>query len=333
MLLWACPAAGQTVVDDAAMEELRQRAPAGANDDRTIDQWLAGLLTQLSGASDTASATRGFMETLTRVRDDQATTQAFRDALATRLGVIAESELGKGDKLPAHTAEALLHALRAADHPGAIPGLLAALSFPRESVRYFGAAGLMSLRDRIANDQSRMNGVIAAVAAAGEKENSAVVVERLYRACSFDGAPASAIDAIAGILSVRVERYRQGAALADSAEPAAFDYLAQSRAAPAQAAAIVRSLAVLLRLDVERYAAGLFLPGEMSAIEVRLDACESLIESLCGCTGGNVRGECQAGGPGAGIKMQLELDKWIGSAGQSRGVLNPAPWNVTPGAP
>ena len=333
VLSWAWPATAQTVVDDPAMEELRQRAPAGANDDRTIDQWLTGLLTKLSGASDRKAAKRDFVDSLNRVREDQATKQAFRDALATRLGAIAQTELAKGAKLPGHAAEAILQALRAADHPGTIPGLLAALSFPRETVRYFGAAGLQSLRDGIANNPNQMNAVISAMADAGPKETNAVVVERLYRACSFANAPPGAIDAISAILASRVERYGNGAALADFAEPVAFEYLIQARPTQSQSAAIIRSLAVLLRLDVERYVAGVFMPGEKNAIEVRLDACESLIESLSGRTGGNVRGESQAGGAGATIRMQLELDKWIGAAGQSRGVLNAAPWNVPPGAP
>lgn len=332
VLVWVWPAAAQTV-DDPAMEELRQRAPAGANDDRTIDQWLTGLLTKLSAASDPKGAKRDFVESLARVRDDRTTNPAFRDALAIRLGAIATTQLAKGNQLPGHAAEAISQALRAANHPGTIPGLAAALSYPRETVRYFGAAGLHSLRDAIADNPNQMNAAISAIAEAGAKETSAVVVERLYRACSFAGAPAGAIDAITVTLASRVDRYRQGAVLADFAEPAAFEYLTKARPTQTQAAAIIGSLAVFLRLDVERYAAGVFIPGEKSAIEVRLDACESLIESLCGCTGGNVRDEGQAGGAGATIRMQLELDKWIGVPGQGNGVLNAAPWHVPPGAP
>lgn len=332
-LTWTWPAAAQTVVDDPAVDELRQRAPAGANDDRTIDQWLTGLLTKLSAAADPKAAKRDFVEALARVHDDRATNSAFNDALAARLGAIAATELAKGDSLPAHAAEAILQALRAANHPGTIQGLVAALSFPRETVRYFGAAGLQSLRDGIANNQNHTTTVVAAIADAGPKETNAVVVERLYRACSFAGAPAGAIDAISTILEARVNRYRKGATLADFAEPAAFEYLNKARPTQAQSKAIIRSLAVLLRLDVERYAAGTFAPGEKSAIEVRIDACESLMESLCGCTGGNVRDESQTGGAGATIRMQLELDKWIGVEGQSGGVLNNAPWSVPAGAP
>ena len=79
-----------------------------------------------------------------------------------------------------------------------------------------------------------VGGLAWAFADAGPKETSAVVVERLYRACSFAGSPAGAIEAISSTLAARVERYRNGATLADFAEPPAFNYLNKARPTQAQ---------------------------------------------------------------------------------------------------
>ena len=332
-LIEAGPAVGQGLTGDEQLEDLRRRTPAGDNDTRIIDNWL-----QIEFAKITApNSSGGFRKKLHNVRNEAATTPAFRDALAERIGAFAQSELAKGPDLPLPAAQELVWAVIDADDPRAQPGLAEALRFGRQPVRYLGAKGLQALRDRIATEVGKVQPFIDMLKQAGVQETNGVVVERIYRAMMLPGAPAGVVAAMTEILDARLDRYRQGAVLVDQAEPAAIEFLANVTLTQDRGARVVRRLAVLLRLDVERYAAGRFVAGQQDAVERRIYVCEGLIEQIAGPGPGagkapNVRGVMVAGGVAVGASMKFELNNWVGAPG-TQGVLNTAPWSVPVGAP
>lgn len=333
LFLPVLPALGQGVTTDPQLEELRVRAPSGANDDATIDKWLGGLVATLNKEASSDQARQSFLSTLRAVHSATDTTQAFNERLAGRAAELFKTELQKGAALETATANVLTRALIEMDDVRTVPGLLAALPFPADQVRYLGARGLQGLRDRIPGDPNLQSVTLAALQAAGEQESSAVVVARIYLALSYDDTRSDGIDAMTAVLESRVNRYRNAGSLADEAEAVALEYLATRAQLPqGQVVKLVGVLAVLLRLDVERYSGQELLPNEQTAIELRIFSCEALLERLVrppAARAGDIRGLMQSGSGGAVV--QLELLKWIGSEG-NRGVLNVAPWNVPLGA-
>ena len=330
VFLNAGDAAGQTPADDA-INELRARGPSGANDDRTVDDWLNAQISVLSGADDARVARDAFMDRLQGLRDAPDTTQGFRDTLAQRLGAVAAVEFGKGAALSLPVADAIARALVATEDRQTVAGLKAALSFPNAVVRYLGAEGLHQIRESIAESDRRP--ILDALRQRGLQEPNDVVIERIYMAMSFRTPSPVVLDAIGDVFAARVDRYRQTQVLGGSAEAGVMEYLARVPVPQAQGAKIVRALGPLLRIDVERYVAGGHAPDVEVAIELRVDACEGLLSHITGVNPSEtVRGSMQAGGPAVAPTMQLALIGWIGSA-QTDGALTTNPWNVPRGAP
>ncbi len=337
MLLTAsAPAIAQPVVDDPKLEELRVRAPSGDNDNRTIDDWIKRELGKL-GPGMPASSTSGLRSELRRIRTDPSTHAACSAALSTRLGVVAAEELADGAKLGPVAATELVWAMIDVDDPSTEAGLAAALKHPRMEVRYLAAVGLRRLRDRIASaaDPSKKAAYISVIREAGVAETNGVIVERLYDALAFPTVTDASFDAIVAILDARLKRYQDGAPLIDDAEPTLIEYCAHATFTQVQTAKIVRRLAVLLRLDVERMANDHLVPAERDALERRIIICEELLKQWvrpAAGEGGNLQREIAVGGATVGPVLKLELINWIGSP-QSPGVLNASPWNVPVAAP
>jgi hypothetical protein len=320
-------AAAQLIGDNPALEELRQRTPSGAADERIIDDWVKSLFADLdSGSKSTGLAT------LRTVRSDGATTAAFREKLDERLAVIAKAEFERSDPISVASGDALAIAMIEADDVRTLPGLLAGLKHPASVVRYRVVTGVIRLRDRWSTNPATLKTVVGALKAAGEKEESGVIAERIYAALSLPGSSPEVVDAFAAVLAARTDLYRKGAVFDDIAEEVACLYLSGVTIARDKAPSIVRPLATVLRIDVERYTAGAFVPGQRNAIEKRVDACESLIAKVVNPASGrgHVSREMQAGNTASAI--EFELLEWIGSQ-DSAGVLNKAPWNVPKGAP
>ena len=329
--VWTSSARGQGVTDNPALEDLRKRTPAGDNDRQTIVGWLEAEFGK------TSTSPGRFRIIVNRVREAPDTTQPFRDELAERIGVFAESPLSD-ENLPPGRATELLRTLIDLDDVRTRPGLVAGLKLPHPSVRYLAVKGLRQLRDRLASDPAQVPAFVDALREAGVRESNGVVAERIYDALAFSTPTPEVIAAFDAILGARIERYARGAVFADEAESTAISYLSAITLNRDQRAAFVGRLAVLLRIDVERYLAGLqaqFNPGQRNAIERRVYITEEFISRAVGSAGldvGNVRRALA--GPEAGITaaIQFELNKWIGTP-ETQGVLNQPPWNVPVGAP
>ncbi|MEE9294950.1 MAG: hypothetical protein V3W34_08335 [Phycisphaerae bacterium] len=333
LIVFDTTARAQNTALDNDIEELRKRGPSGANDDRIIDDWLTIQFDKLTGGDDAARAREQFMHELDRLRNAPESTERFTEALAKRLGAGIKTELEKAPPPPTARAETMVLALIEADDQRTAPGLTAALKFPAVSVRYLGAKGLQRIRDSLStNPINEVRHVVRVLGDVGATEANAVVVERIYRAMSFANPDAEVFGAIAQVLQGRVQRYRDGAALDDTAESAILDYLSGRQTSAQQAAPIIRELAALLRLDVERYDRQNLQPRARDSIERRIDMCESAIERITGLTGGDVRGVMKQGGAGVAPAMKLELFKWTGTQREA-GALNAAPWNVAREAP
>ncbi len=330
VLLPARDAAGQASPDDA-INELRVRTPSGANDERTVDDWLNAQIGRLGAAGHGPAARRAFMDSLQGLRDAPDTTSGFRDTLALRLGAVAAVEFGKGAALALPVADTIARALIATEDPQTVEGLKAALSFPNEVVRYLGAEGLHRIRDSVPANERRP--ILDALKQRGVQEPNDVVTDRIYMAMSFRTPSTAVIDAITDVLAARVAQYRRTQVLGGSAEAGVMEYLAGVPIPQAQGVKIVRELAPLLRIDVEQYAAGGHAPNVKVEIELRVDACEGLLSQITGVNPSDtVRGAMQAGGPAVVPTMQLALIGWIGSA-QADGVLTASPWSVPRLAP
>lgn len=321
---------GQPVSDSDAIEELRKREPSGANDQKTVDDFLAGEIAALIAADDAAAATQTFRDTLRRLRDAPDSSDGFKGFLAERFTRIAKAELDKKQGTPVQAANAIVRALSDLNDKRAAPALLAALAHPSAETRFLAARRLRKIRDVL--DPTERTTVIRRLRDAGVQEADGIVVERVYAALAFPDPPPEAIDAILAVLQARVDRYRNGSFLPDEAESALLEYLGQIQLSAPQAAKLVQQLAPLLRLDVERYARGTILPDEADAIARRVEMCESMLERVTGLKAGKVRQKMQRGGPGAVADMRLELIEWVGSP-QEDGALAQNPWNVPRGAP
>jgi hypothetical protein len=172
------------------------------------------------------------------------------------------------------------------------------------------------------------------------RERNEVVAERIYMALAVPDPSPEVIDAFTAILAARIVRYAGGMPLGE-AEVAAITYLSQANLNRDQSASIVRQLAVLLRLDVERYIAdlqGQFKTRRRDTILRRIIVTEEFISSAVGPAAANAGNVVEAiTNPLAKTDatvaaIRLQLNNWIGTA-ETEGALNRAPWNVPVGAP
>jgi len=316
---------------DQALEDLRKRNPAGDNDTQILKNWLKAEFDKITGPNPETGRFRGVVRT---VRNDGATSDAFREALMTRLGEFARDQLASAD-LPRKAAAELVRTLSDANDPRVIPGYLNGLNHSEQEIRYLSAKGMQDIRNQIGDDAPAF---IAGLQQRGVAEENGVVVERIYLALAFPNPTDELVGALNAILAARVERYRQGAVLVDNAEPTLLNYLGGVRLTDAQARGIVRQLAVFLRLDVADFGAaaerGQFLPGQRDSIERRICIIEEFLRQSVRPGQGLGGDICRKLGeiPVLPAALQFELNNWIGTP-QTPGVLNDNPWNVPTGAP
>ncbi len=330
VLYLSAPAVGQ-IIDHPAMDELCVRAPAGANDQRTVDDWIDSQIQLLLNAEDLRSARADFTSMLDRLCLGTDTTQGFRTLFRARLGIAVEAQLQPDTQTPKPVAEALVRALVHTNDKQTSPGLLAALSYPDADVRYLGAHGLSRIKATF--DSTEFRNIVQRLGQVGANETNGVVIERIYRALAVPSPSADVLDAVSVILTARVDRYRKGTPLDDHAETAVCTYLSGVNIPDAQGQKIVRPLATLLRLDVERYADGAAIGEAKEALEIRVDACESFLERITGVgPTETIRAAMQQAQPGFDSAMKIALLEWVGSAGTA-GALGASPWNVPAGAP
>lgn len=313
----------------ATFNELRRRTPSGAADDEIIDNWINGELKTLVESNDQREVGRKLRSKVDALRNAGDTSQLFREALHRRLNMLAKQVLERKPAWPEQAAVGLVRVLADASDVQTLEALEQAMKSDAPQVRYLGARAIFKLRDKIAQDPTALDKFIAMLRERGVAEKSGVVVEDIYRALSIGSNTEAVLDAFADILKARAEQYRQGANFANSAEVQACQFLLGVNVPQSKAVPIVQSLAVILRLDVQRYATDDLSDDEQFAIELRVDAVERLLEKLTGQVG-KVRTTMQSGG--LAPEIELDLLGWIGTQG-SAGKLNNSPWNVAVGAP
>jgi len=313
--------------------DLRKRNPAGDNDARIINDWLAAEFAKITG--DSPAEPGRFRDIIQKVRNDAATTVTFRTELAARLGPFARDKLADAN-LARPAAEESLRTLIDVDDPRMMPGLVNALRHSTQLIRYLGVKGLQEIRDQLTDNDAKE--YVAALQQAGTAETNGIIVERIYMALSFPNPDAAVIDAFDAILAARVDRHRQGAVLIDNAEPTALNYLAAARLDNNQTRRLVQRLAVLLRLDVEDVVRGLggggFLPDQREGIERRICTVEEYFRQTVRPVQGQGGDICRKLGdnPVLPDALKFELNNWIGTT-ETAAVLSDNPWNVPRGAP
>ena len=160
-----------------------------------------------------------------------------------------------------------------------------------------------------------------------------VDLDALYEALSYEETRhlPEVVRALADVFAARVQVRQTGQQRrAERAELLAYEFLLRVRGDISQALRppLVRQLAALLTLDVQRYTSA--VPDERRTIEERIHVGELLVEALTDDDGGDVRGAMEKGGATAEEGMLRELRKWVGGP-DVEGALNKPPWNVPAG--
>ncbi len=332
MLIAASPAwlMAQDFSSDPVFDELRRRTPSGQADDETIDNWIKTELSALVAADEPVDAGGALRTKLDALMKSDSTSPLFKETFYRRLNLLAKGSLAESPPWPVQSAVELTRTLAAMGSLETIDALGQAMQSEAGQVRYLAARTLLKMRDAVTQDPNRLTIYVNLLREAGVKEESGVVSEQIYGGLSISG-NAEAVDAIAAILTARVDKYRNGARFDDSAETVVCEFLQNEDLSQAKAVEIVQALAVIVRLDIERYAVGRLQHDEQFAIELRVDRCEKLLEKL---TRSNGEGKLSSGMQSGAVSAELKLDllEWIGSE-STAGRLNTAPWGVPKGAP
>jgi hypothetical protein len=319
---------------------MRALPQISASDQRRIADWVQAQVDKLvalppEGRQAGAASLR---KSLKAQFDNPANSAPFKGQLAAQTAQVAAAKLVDA-KTDRWVGFALGRALVDFNHIEGLPGLLAGLTSPEESVRFLTAEGLALVRTALAADKAKLAQVVAALRQAGGAETSAVVLSRIYMALANPADLSGAFDAYVAIFEKRLAFRRGTVVAADGAEVEAYEFLRTPAVLSAlnqpQKEQLVRLLAVFLRLDAERYATAGLAFSEIDRLERLLEGGESLLAEIVGAgKGGKARDEIAAGGYDNRAQVLSEAHKWTGSPGGSEpGALNAAPWNVAMGAP
>ena len=333
-------------VPDAAEDPLDavRRLDAG-QDTQAISEWLRQQVTELE-QSRKPDRFAAFRAALKDQRTNAVNTTAFVRALASATAAVATEVFGRADGDPI-VAHAMARALRDTGRIERVPGLVAGLSSDIMHVRLLCAAGLADDVNAISSDKDRRETVIAAVRTAALKETQPIILEDLYRALAYPAQLQEVMVIYLEILDQRLEARRTKPGVVDCAEVELLEFFRRTatQLSDAQKKELVARLAVLLRLDMERYVkrfVGLRMDYfEMDCIERRLDSAEAILVALTGqpaliaesaLFGKTVSKDAPA--PEHKQTLLAHLATWIGdAAGNTPGLLNDPPWGVPIGAP
>jgi hypothetical protein len=285
---------------DQVLNSIREMGNVGAGDARRIGEWVKGKVTALE-KSEAQDKVRRFIESFEAQRLHRANTAAFVDALAEQTA----------------------------------PAFLEGLGSRVEPVRYLSAKGLVGQQDAIAANRNQRNQVVAAVKDAGQAETKGVILQYLYSAIAYRPLTPEVFDAYVAILDARLARRRAGAMKCDGGEIELYEFFRTAAILNslnnAQKTALVQRLAVLLRMDAQRYGTPNLDFIEQDHLERCLEGNEAILTPLAG-PGGNITQQLSnAAGPSA-VLQQMHL--WVGN--QATGVtgkLSGPPWNIPDGAP
>lgn len=320
--------------EDQAIDQIRRLATIAANDQQRIHDWI---MTQVGKFTDFSAFRKRIADQFTH----SSNSAQFPSALATQTAAVAVAQAGSPRSDPG-LGRALAQALYDMNRPETFPGYVALIASKDSVTRYLSAAGLAmsSVKRAIAADPAKLNQAVAALRKAGSTETDPVVVGRIYEALAHPGQTANVFDAYMAILDRRVTLRRRPGTVADGAEQFAYAFFAGPNVTGAlntsQKAELTKRMAVLMRLDGERYNTPGLEFGEADRIERTLWSAEDILSSsaMLGSKGGKIRTALQAGGQQNSAAVLEEVYKWVGhSASGTQGALNAAPWSVPVGAP
>jgi hypothetical protein len=318
---------------------LRKRVPAGGDDDRIIDAWIAEELAALSAAPDDPQAARDFRARFHAQMTNPANTPEFTTRLVERTAAAFKGPLAACGDLSASAAWAMAWVLTDSDSVAALDALSAGLRCrDRVDVRYVCAKGFAKLRPKISVDRVLTERTIGELTRAGEAEANGVVAGAIYEALYYNDPDhrQQGFDAMLDVLAARLKKRRTPVPICDGGELKLLEFLRESLPrAQSFRERLVPELAVMLRLDVERFAQDDVPEDEQMRLAESIDACEALLVSVVSPPAGSepgVREAMRKSGEEQKLEMKLELNRWIGTE-QTPGILNGAPWKVPVGAP
>ncbi len=336
---------------EQAINAIRQLSSVGPSDQRQIKNWIDIQANRLDGATNIGRADgfndkafRTFRAAMQGQFKNSQNTPAFVTAFAEQTTIVAVERFKKTDA-SSSVLRGLARSLVDHDRVESVPGLLAGLQVSDESTRYLCVRGLSALRTTIEQDTELFGKITQALAAAGQKEKNGFIVGRIYEAINYPSQLAVVFPIYLQILDARLASRKAGTN-ADIAETFAFEFFRKtcSRLDNTQKVALAKRLAVILRLDAQRYNDPTLAPPndhtapdrsyiERDALERRLDGCETVLEIIVGNgKGGSIRKTLAKTGYAGRADVLQEAQKWYGE-GTVAGVLNAAPWNVPTGAP
>lgn len=334
-VLCAAPAGAQPG-DDAVFEELQTHESLGPHDDPILDQWLSDRIAELvatlgsGNVNKFAQAEQKLWAVVKALFRQAAITEAFKNRLAERAARQFADHFANNNPVPPEVARALVRLLRFMDRVGTLAGLQAALQSPDEAVRYLGAEGLRSLRDRIGPNAQLARTVITTLRDTGVAEENGVIVGAIYRALEYPNQVTDSLSAIGAMLSARANRFRAGRNIVERAEIDGFLFLEPHHAQLTQPQRLqaVRDLASLLQFYATKYLDPATRPADKQLLERLMFRAEDLLEKIVQPAQRAVSmRNALRDQPNVARNLPVELAKWIGATG-APGLLNQTPWDV-----
>ena len=180
---------GSTLLAVAAVAQnplsgLRQKAALNDDDRTTMRTWIRDTVNAVIAEARGGQPAPG-IATLRGLAADSS--DAFKTAFAESAAqVIADALRGAPDGVAAR----LVTVLYPFDDPGAVRLYVAALGDPRDAVRICGASGLRRLAPKIAaRGAADVNATLTTLRDAGRTEQSATVLDNIYRAMDYTRLP------------------------------------------------------------------------------------------------------------------------------------------------
>lgn len=342
VLLALLPALGWAQYDNPENENIdatSRQATIGKWDQDVISRWIENEVDlHKTDSQDSSDGLFGrFRERMMTRFKDSSNTPAFVAQFAVQTAKIAENRFSES-ATDVKLARSLARVLVDMGRSETLPGLLAGLRLNDHATRYLSVKGIIAQRDAYAADRNDLTPVMEALAEVGKKETSPVVLAHIYVALSLPNHLNLVFGPLMEILDQRLTNRRRAEVRADGAEIDAYEFFRTPAVRDAlgneQKQELVRRLAVLLRLDAERYNVANLPFEEQTKIEHTLWAGEELLAALVGNSEDGIRKQLEAAGYEGRTKILPRVEAWIGHAESNQnGILNAAPWNVPPGAP
>ena len=333
--VWPSVAPGQAPgPEDQAIDQVRQLPTIGGSDQQRIQDWV---LTQIGKFTDFNTFRKRFRDSFVHANNSQQ----FPAALATQTATVVAAQVAGLDLNP-ELAKALAQTLCDMRAPETHSGLIELLKSKHVATRYLAAKGLSTrtLSRSIAADSAKLTQTVNALRDAGITELDSVVLGRIYQALSYPGKASAVFDAYIAVMDKRLPARRLPGIPSDGAERFAYVFFSEKGVIAAlnaaQKSALGSRLAVLLRLDGERYNTLDLEFDETDRLDRTLWAAEEILvdSGMVGDKGGKIRKAIQAGGHENRAAVLEEVYKWVGHPTSGvQGALNAAPWNVPVGAP